>query len=68
MGSSHQNVKQILLKLEKKGFVCVSVDEQDTPYCQVVSIFTIRSKNLMVKSKVNELDKGVNDMFVGVFL
>ena len=42
MGSSHQNVKQILLKLEKKGFVRISVDEQDkrkqrielTPYCQ----------------------------------
>ena len=41
MGSSHQNVKQILLKLEKKGFVRISVDEQDkrkrrihlTPYC-----------------------------------
>lgn len=42
MGSSHQNVKQILLKLEKKGFVSISVDEQDkrkqrielTDYCQ----------------------------------
>lgn len=42
MGSSHQNVKQILLKLEKKGFVSISVDEQDkrkqrielTLYCQ----------------------------------
>ena len=42
MGSSHQNVKQILLKLEKKGFVSISVDEQDkrkqriklTPYCR----------------------------------
>ena len=42
MGSSHQNVKLILLKLEKKGFVSISVDEQDkrkqrielTPYCQ----------------------------------
>ena len=29
MGSSHQNVKQILLKLEKKGFVDISVDEDD---------------------------------------
>ena len=29
MGSSHQNVKQILLKLEKKGFVCISVDVED---------------------------------------
>ena len=29
MGSSHQNVKQILLKLEKKGFVEIAIDEQD---------------------------------------
>lgn len=29
MGSSHQNVKQILLKLEKKGFVSVIPDDKD---------------------------------------
>ena len=29
MGSSHQNVKQILLKLEKKGFVNIAVDVLD---------------------------------------
>lgn len=29
MGSSHQNVKQILLKLEKKGFISFSQDEKD---------------------------------------
>lgn len=42
MGSSHQNVKQILLKLEKKGFVRIAVDERDkrkqrielTDYCR----------------------------------
>lgn len=42
MGSSHQNVKQILLKLEKKGFVNITVDESDkrkqriglTEYCR----------------------------------
>ena len=42
MGSSHQNVKQILLKLEKKGFVAIAVDENDkrkqrielTDYCR----------------------------------
>ena len=41
MGSSHQNVKQIRLKLEKKGFVNILVDEADkrkqrielTEYC-----------------------------------
>lgn len=42
IGSSHQNVKQILLKLEKKGFVSITVDENDkrkqrielTDYCK----------------------------------
>jgi len=42
MGSSHQNVKQILLKLEKKGFVDIVIDEKDkrkqrvmlTQYCR----------------------------------
>ena len=29
MGSSHQNVKQILLKLESKGFVSMVTDEKD---------------------------------------
>ncbi|MCR5251857.1 MAG: MarR family transcriptional regulator [Lachnospiraceae bacterium] len=29
MGSSHQNVKQILLRLEKKGFVATVADEKD---------------------------------------
>lgn len=29
MGSSHQNVKQILLKLEKKGFIRFCGDEKD---------------------------------------
>ena len=42
MGSSHQNVKQILLKLKKKGFVDITADESDkrkqrielTDYCR----------------------------------
>ena len=29
MGSSHQNVKQILLRLEKKGFIATVADEKD---------------------------------------
>ena len=36
MGSSHQNVKQILLKLEKKGFVDIIVDEKDKRKQRVV--------------------------------
>ncbi len=42
LGSSHQNVKQILLKLEKKGFVSIYTDAEDkrkqrielTDYCK----------------------------------
>lgn len=42
MGSSHQNIKQILLKLEKKGFVTIQTDVKDkrkqriflTEYCK----------------------------------
>lgn len=42
LGSSHQNVKQILLKLEKRGFVNICVDKADkrkqrielTNYCK----------------------------------
>ncbi len=42
MGSSHQNVKQILIKLEKKGFVNIVADAKDkrkqrielTEYCR----------------------------------
>ena len=42
LGSSHQNVKQILLKLEKKGFVNIYTDAEDrrkqriklTGYCR----------------------------------
>lgn len=42
LGSSHQNVKQILLKLEKKGFVNIYTDAEDkrkqriqlTDYCK----------------------------------
>ncbi len=54
MGSSHQNVKQILLKLEKKGFVTITVDEQDrrkqrvelTDYCKE---FCAKNDDISVK-------------------
>jgi DNA-binding MarR family transcriptional regulator len=29
MGTSHQNAKQIVLKLEKKGFISIEKDERD---------------------------------------
>ncbi len=45
VGSSHQNVKQLVLKLEKKGYVELYKDEEDarrlrirtTPKCEVFS-------------------------------
>lgn len=58
MGSSHQNVKQILLKLEKKGFVYITVDERDkrkqrielTDYCRgFCSKNDEMTKNIMKK-------------------
>lgn len=63
MGSSHQNVKQILLKLEKKGFVSIVVDEKDkrkqrielTDYCREFCM-----KNDEMSSNV------MNKMFEGI--
>ena len=43
MGSSHQNVKQILLKLEKKGFVAILVDENDKRKQRIVLTEKTRS-------------------------
>ena len=57
MGSSHQNVKQILLKLERKGFIIISADEKDkrkqriqlTEYC-----IEFCSKNEEITSAIME--------------
>ena len=43
MGSSHQNVKQILIKLEKKGFVQMITDDNDR-----------RKQRIVVTEKCNE--------------
>ena len=65
MGSSHQNVKQILLKLEKKGFVCITVDEKDkrkqrielTDYCREFC-----EKNDEVSTNIiNKMFDGISD-------
>ena len=48
LGSSHQNVKQILLKLEKKGFVQFKADTNDR-----------RKQRIMVKSFVRKTMKEV---------
>ncbi|MEG0857509.1 MAG: MarR family transcriptional regulator [Terrisporobacter sp.] len=43
MGTSRQNVKQIALKLEKKGFVIISKDEKDSRILRV----TITEKSMV---------------------
>ena len=51
MGSSHQNVKQILLKLENKGFISTAADENDK-----------RKQRVFVTDKCREfLDKNDNN-------
>ena len=63
MASSHQNVKQILLKLEKKGFVEMIADEKDR-----------RKQRIVITEKCNDFckknDKAseirMNQMYEGV--
>ena len=50
MGSSHQNVKQILIKLEKKGFVEMSVSEND----KRKRIVTLTEKAMVTASKYRD--------------
>ena len=65
MGSSHQNVKQILLKLEKKGFVKIMVDEKDkrkqrielTDYCRAFC----EENSEMSESIVKRMFHGISD-------
>ena len=45
LGSSHQNVKQILLKLEKKGFIVFEPDKKEPP--------SPKSKQLLSSSKTS---------------
>ncbi|MGN0160448.1 MAG: MarR family winged helix-turn-helix transcriptional regulator [Lachnospiraceae bacterium] len=49
MGSSHQNVKQILIKLEKKGFVQMIPDEKDR-----------RKQRIVVTAKCDEFCQNNN--------
>ena len=43
MGSSHQNVKQILLKLEKKGFISFVADDKDKRKQRILVTDTCRN-------------------------
>ena len=63
LGSSHQNVKQILLKLEKKGFIEFRPDENDRRKQRIVLTDTCRK----FCEKNNELGMRImGKMFSGV--
>lgn len=63
MGSSHQNVKQILLKLEKKGFVEMFSDEEDRRKQRIV---TTKKCNDFCKKNDKESQIRLAQMFEGV--
>lgn len=63
MGSSHQNVKQILLKLEKKDFVCMIQDEKDRRKQRI--IITKKCKEFCENNDSQSRDI-VNHIFDGI--
>lgn len=63
MGSSHQNVKQILLKLEKKGFVTMQTDEIDR---RKQRIFLTKKAREFSTSHDEQSQKIVGAIFEGI--
>ncbi|MDD6797137.1 MAG: MarR family winged helix-turn-helix transcriptional regulator [Bacteroides sp.] len=63
MGSSHQNVKQILLKLERKGFIKMIPDENDRRKQRIV---TTKKCDDFCKKNDKESQVKINQMYEGV--
>ena len=63
MASSHQNVKQILLKLEKKGFVELRVDEQDK---RKQRVYVTEKCERLCQSTKSESENKIRQMFDGI--
>ena len=63
LGSSHQNVKQILLKLEKKNFIRFQADESDKRKQRIVLTDTCREfcekNDNMSKATMTNLFEGI---------
>lgn len=59
MKSTHQNVKQIVNKLEKNGFLKVVSDEQDKRKLRVVQTRKVE----VLQSKYQEAERGFFEMF-----
>lgn len=64
MGSSHQNVKQIILKLEKKGYVRIVKDEKDKRKQRICITEGLKKLELKYNEKekefMNRLYKGIS--------
>jgi len=63
MGSSHQNVKQILLKLEKIGFVSIFQDEKDKRKQRIV--LTEKCRDFCMNNESASQDI-IGRMFAGI--
>lgn len=63
MASSHQNVKQILIKLEKKGFVQMITDERDK---RKQRIFLTKKCEEFCERNEKESEIRLNRMFEGI--
>ena len=63
MDSSLQNVKQILIKLEKKGFVEMKIDEKDRRKQRVV---TTKKCEDFCKRNAKESEIQINQMYEGI--
>ena len=65
MGSSHQNVKQILIKLEKIGFVSVVPDEHDKRKQRIrlseKCVDFCNSHDVESQEKLEQMFKGISD-------
>ena len=61
--SSHQNGKQILIKLEKKGFVEMKIDEKDRRKQRVV---TTKKCEDFCKRNAKESEIQINQMYEGI--
>jgi DNA-binding MarR family transcriptional regulator len=62
MGSSRQNVKQLALKLEEKGFLTIQKDEQDARALRLK--LTEKSKTFWEKREKQD-DQFIKDLFMG---
>lgn len=63
MGSSHQNVKQILLKLEKREFVRIVVDEEDR---RKQRVFTTQKCRRFCEDNESESNRIIGRIFDGI--